>query len=519
MKKKGLFTQRKTISIVSVILVGVIMTLVVLKQQNAEELLVTEEIQHEEQYVDALQQAYTIEREKRRKMLKLTEEKFNELGFVHAADSMISLLAQESYRENIMSNTNGKELLEGNLDRSISFLQLPSEMAEDISRTPLIDGELESISFLDSYRSKVQDLIATYDEILEESGSTAKSLAEAMALAEAMPLTKVMREQSIEFHSNRNTDEVKARYVVSALHQKVTDNVHSNTLGYVDMIAQEPYMYGASLQYSLEELIPMLQRMEKTLLTVDEEHALYPILKSYYVAIFNAIMTEAQSMKDFDERYKQSLRDLANSSEATLLAYVVQPIIEELEASDWRFSKRLDMLEWEDIVEALVLGRHQQLAYFMSEEYGKTTESPVQYSIVDTNFIASVHTLYTNFSKAHDEMLLMNASAVEVIGLYYYAEELQDFDTQYALLATEMYGDKETYKQTKIDNYQLNRKLAEDFMDITFLSNVEEEDNGFYAGSAVIGVRKIDDPLTEPKETIQLQNTKFGWRIVVLPKG
>lgn len=545
-KKKGTFRRTMTVwavGIASVFLFGVITAIFVLEGQEntpatkVEEYVESPEVVQEyDEYIDTLKKEYAIEREKRRKKLMLEEEKFEQLEFVRRGDSIVSVVTNKTYRESMMGIANGKERLKDHFENAVSDLKLPSEMVEDIVNYSLVDDEQASIAFLDTYRGKVQNLVAVYNEILKESSYTVESSddkAEAFMQSrgqfprELQNIIDTMREQSIEFYSNSDMEVIEAHYYASSLHKKIQHNFHPNTLGYVDMIVEEPYTFGGKSQYSAQELIPMLQKIERTLLTVEKDSVLYPILESYYVSSFHNMMKGAWSTRGFNEQgsiheeFRKPLQDLASGEEATPLRYLVQPIVEELEASDWRFSKKLEMIEWEDIEEALLLGRGNQLADYMSVKQRYTKEHPVQYTLVDDRFVEKVHMLYDNFTMAYDDILLNGATGAEIIGLYYYAVELKDFETQYTLLdsATEIYGDQAIYIQNALENDQSSRKLADDFMDITFLISDDKDNDDFYFGEAVVNVKKVDYPFVEPREAFILKDTPFGWRIVVLPKG
>jgi len=368
-KMKSGFRRRFSVwavSIASVFLFGFFTASFMFEQKNQPEEMtgmevpdegeysVLPEVVHEyDEYIDSLKMEYEIEREKRRKVLKLDKEKFEKLEFIRYADSMISLVENKNYRESIMSVTNGKERLKGNFENAVSELKLPSEMAEDIKMAPLVDDEEGSIAFLSSYRSKVKSLIAVYDEILEENSDAVEQLQNSI---------EAMQEQSIQLYTNSDTDESAIRYYDSSLHKEIKNEFHPNTAGYIDMIVREPYTIGSSFRYSVQELVPMLQKMERTLVNVEKDFDLYSIMESYYVTIFNNIMVGAKSTKEFSEQgeiheeYRGPLRELASGGTGPL-TYILQPIIKELEASDWRQSKSLDSLDYNDLIDALELAR------------------------------------------------------------------------------------------------------------------------------------------------------------------
>ncbi|WP_342514836.1 hypothetical protein MKY34_08950 [Sporosarcina sp. FSL K6-1522] len=380
-RKKGSFRRSLTVwaaGIASVFLFGIITAMVVMDQQeNEKEFTATEGI---EAYIEVLQKEYAIEREKRREMLKLEEEKFGRLVFVQNADSQMAFMASASYRE-ILQNREEDEKrkhIRGKFDEALSGLQLPSEMVEELTSHPLVDDEQASVHFVGVYREKIQALITVYDEILAKNAETLNSprlesfpdKAQALMQSpnqlpqELQQIIATMQGQSIEFYTNHNREEVEARYYASATHKYLQQHLHPNTLGYVGMLVQEPYTFGGMLQYSAQELVPMLQEMEQTLLTVEEDYALYTVLESHYIVVFNTLMQQARVVDKqgrIDEQFRVPLKALASGEEVTPLNYLVSPIVKELEASGWRESESWDVLDYDDIEDMLVLARVGQL--------------------------------------------------------------------------------------------------------------------------------------------------------------
>lgn len=475
-KKKGTFRRTVTVwaaGIASVFLFGVITTLFVLEGQENTPTSGTEEsifspavVKEYDDYIAELKKDYSAEREKRRKMLKLEEEKFDKLAFVKSADSLVTLVSNKPYRESMMSIANGKERLKDHFDNAVADLKPPSEMAEDILRKPLVDDEEASIAFLSSYRSKVQDLIAIYAEILDESSYTVESSADIaetlMQGSEQFPqelrnVIATMREQSIEFYTNDNMEVVEAHYYASPLHEKIQHSFHPNTLAYIDMIVEAPYTFGESSIYSVEELFAILQKMEQTLLTVEKDTVLYPILESYYVVSFNVIMKRAQAAKDLDEQgrmteeFRKTLQGVANSDKVTPLTYIVQPIVEELEASDWKRSESWDRLGYYDLTEALEIARDGHLEMLMYREKPNVQDDEIVFP--DPAFEREVVSLYEQFKKSYDKTLFNGRSPIYLVGVFNHANEVEDPATMYRLFheRIEEYGADFT-----LDNYVAN---------------------------------------------------------------
>lgn len=436
------------VSIASVFLFGFITAFFMFEQQDVTVEMAGQEITQE--YIVGLKKEYAIEREKRREILKMEEQKFGSLVFVSEADSLISHLTNNRYIKVLNSLENGRERLDSGLENALTALKLPSEMVKEVVENPLTNDEQGSITFLASYRSKVQSLIAVYDEILSENREAVKEyeVSPTVDKAEVMMLSRnkfpeqlqnsigTMQEQSIHLYTVGKTDEIATRYYDSNLHKDMKYNFHENTLGYVDMMAKEPYLFGSTLNYSLEEMAWIIWEMEKTLLNVEKDSALYPVMESYYVMIFNTIIDGAKSSKASDEQgrihdeYRNLLKSIV-SGEATPLTYIVKPIITEMEASDWRQSKSLDALAYYDLIDALEFARAGQLEKIMYGERPDIGDHSI--SLPNLVFEKEIISLYYEFKKSYDKSIFKGKSPIYVVGVFDYANDMEDPETMFHL--------------------------------------------------------------------------------------
>ncbi len=454
-KGKGTFRRKMTVwavGIASVFLFGIITAIVVLEQQDGTgELTETEVEQEYDAYIESLKKKYVIEREKRREMLKLEEDKFEKLVFVNQADSTISIMANNRVQNS--SGDNVKDLLLQDYERALSSLKLPSEMLEELMKNPLVDDEEGSIAFLSSYRGKVKSLVAVYNKILEENREAVDSYtvdssvdkAEVMMLShnkfpkELQAIIDTMQEQSIELYTNSDFGEIEAHYYESGLHEKLKYNskLYPTTWGYVEMLVDEPYMFGPTLRYSLDDIGVMMRSMEQTLMEVERDSTLYPIMEAYFINTFYHVMKGADHIPIFDDKgilkedYQQLWRDFAFGGNATPLDYVVKPIVEEMEASGWRTSEKWEALSYDAIQDALVLYQEGQLEFYMYGERPDFQDETI--SLPDSSFENEVRSLYTEFKKSYDKSVFKGKSPMYVVGVFNYANDLDDPETMYHL--------------------------------------------------------------------------------------
>lgn len=432
-------------SIASVFLIGLIGAGYIADQKNSEEEII--DSTELDEYIEELKAKYEVEKEKRRELLKLDEEHFE----LYAGSSSMSLLSMESFIETTKQYGNAKEIVLQQYNRAVEGLKTPSEMIQDLKRNPLTEDEDASIEFIYTYREKVKRLIAIYNQIVDENREAIRAFevspsvdkAEIMMLSsksfpeQLQNIINTMKEQSIRLETGKYSGEIEARYYDSLLDQEFNGNLHTYTFGYRQMLTNEPYMFGAVLEHPLLQTSSMIQDMEYTLMNVEQDSTLYPILKSYYITLFNEIMKGSEYTKIFDADgvlfpdYQEAWRNMAGGGQATPMRYILDPIIKEMEASGWRESASWDSLNYYDLEEALVLYREGKLEEYMYGERPAFQDVTIQ--LPNDAFDKEVQALYADFKKSHDKSILEGVSPIHVLAVFDYANEMEDPETMYYL--------------------------------------------------------------------------------------
>lgn len=449
---KGGFRHHLTVwamGIASIFIIGIIGTGYVLDQkQKSEEEIIDSPVTDE--FIESLLVRYEEEREKRREMLKLDEEYFKH--YASYADSTIDLLKNDSYLEMVRAGTEKKPLKE-TYNRAVQELKLPSEMLKDLKENSLQNDEQESIIFLSEYRRKVKILIEIYDQILKENKVAIDAYevdphvdkAELMLLSsksfpeQLQNIIGTMRDQMIRLYTEKYSGEIRTRYSNYNLLGDLQYKLHHHTDAYIMMIAEEPYMYSSILQYPIDEMAYKLGRMEQTLINLEhEDSTLYPVLESYFLTIFNDLVNGSEYTKIFDgdgvllPDYQDVWRGLAANGDPTPIAYVMQPIVKEMEASGWRESASWDSLSYDALKEALVLYREGVLEEY---RYGERPDfQDVTIQLPNDSFEKEVQALYADFKKTYDKSVLKGVSPIHVLRVFDYANEIEDPLTMYHLI-------------------------------------------------------------------------------------
>ena len=119
-------------------------------------------------------------------------------------------------------------------------------------------------------------------------------------MEELQNIIETMRDNSIRLCMNTNTGEISACYYASALHDKMGFiTFHNYMNGYVNMMAHEPYLVDLGAEDAFEKSVNHLSDMEYTLVNVQKDANLYPVLESYFVTLMHNIIKGSVAFGDF----------------------------------------------------------------------------------------------------------------------------------------------------------------------------------------------------------------------------
>ena len=228
---------------------------------------------------------------------------------------------------------------------------------------------------------------------------------------------------------------------------------------------------------------------------VERDSTLYPVLESYFITIFNDVMKGSENTQIFDEKgilkedYQQAWRNFASSGDATPLAYVVKPIVEEMEASGWRYSAKWEALSYDALKDALVLYREGQLEFYM---YGERPDFQDETMVLpDSSFENEVHSLYTEFKKSYDKSIFKGVSPIHVVGVFNYANDMDDPETMYYLfhenVSLHSESGVEWTPEWYVDNWRKGLSLFRNATQIEFNTEyISRYDKMFYGSVGIV---------------------------------
>lgn len=434
--KREAFIQKASlwlVSLASVFILGIITATFLMKEEEGS----TGEISKE--YIEQLREDYQAEREKRREMLKLEEERFNDLGFVKWSDQMIALITSDRQIEQYLHEGTPEKLKEDYED-TIKSLMLPSEMVEELKKSSLREDETASIEFLTEYRNKIQSLQSVYDEILSdypealEQNKADGKYNETLIMISSKDDPEEFRNM-VDTMTSQNlrvkVDEVSGMVSADLFNEDVNllSALHPNTQYYYQMMLNEPYIVAGSLRYSLEESVQKVQEMQYALLNVERDHNLYTILENHFSELFYVLMKGSDQAPVFDgngvvkKEYQEIWLNLSSASVTAPTYYLLKPIITEMEESGWTKSASYDHLTIDDIKTALVLARDGELEQFIGDiDFEDRTVS-----LSDPAFWDSIEKIYNEFKDSkYDLDTIKGLHPIDALGLLEYANKNDD---------------------------------------------------------------------------------------------
>ena len=137
---------------------------------------------------------------------------------------------------------------------------------------------------------------------------------------------------------------------------------------------------------------------------------------------------------------------------------------------------------------------------------------------VNDDFIQRVHDLYKQFAEKYDQKVLKDATASEIVGLYYYTEQLEDFETQYELYIK---GDKHltiSKEEFLSAEHPTPIEVTKLFTHIRFEEREVTNSKEDRSGVAYLTVHP--DQLEGERDFMlgfQLIHTENGWRAAFMP--
>ncbi len=355
----------------------------------------------------------------------------------------------------LKKSMNGGEIpknLGKKVENIIEELKLPSEMVAEIQQEEsLYDDETASIEHAIVYKEKIEDLITIYNGIIWDNREAIEQFEGGAQKASSLMLSKAdlpselqlaidtMRTQSIQLCAKNNTFEINACYYKSTIHDTLSYVYHHSAIIYVEMMTYDYYLNNVNMVYSPGWISDQLSRIQQAIIQISKDEIYYKELEKYFASFFYELMKGKDLIKEIEVQgivpttYQHAWGNFNNQEamEALPISYLIQPIIEEMEASVWQKSESWDRLTRESILDALKLAQEGKLDEIM---FGKMpTLVSEKIDLPNKKFTSKIEKLYEEFKQTYDRTIFKELSPIYVVGVYDYANEMEDPKTMLEL--------------------------------------------------------------------------------------
>ncbi|WP_075620497.1 hypothetical protein [Paenisporosarcina indica] len=501
------------VSLASVFIIGILSASFLNDGKEQGDKSVTE---FDENDIEKLEKAYQEEREKRRKMLDLTDEQFDSLGFVQFADQEFTRTIKPGSLE---SNQSGMPL-ELRYSKVIDFLKLPSEMVQNALESKEKFNEEQSMQYIDELTTKIDHLTYVYDLVINEHldvMNTAKMngeldadylyghRAELPEPVENMLVNAPKQGISIAVSPDKN------RFIAKfQIEYEMRDVLSETAYNYLEIKSNLPFLWAGKLSYEPAQAAHLLQFIEKTLLeTKIQNTAIQAVTKMNYLNLAEMLIYDNESNNIFENgklknEYSMAWDTLRSTMGVSPIKFFIEPFYQSMVMNEWRINETYKTLDMSDLSYAFSLAEVGDLAELMpGEEFTFQSES---YNIPDTDLTQKVHGYFKTVGASSDLQELEFATPIEIVALAQFAREFEKSSLEYSLYrVSDQLPNFEDYNLIMQDQ----NIIPEDSTNLQYVEERTYLQEGEY--HTTVEIFKDGNPV----KTIQLIRQKGGlWQIV-----
>lgn len=429
-----------TVSLASVFLIGILSASFINEEKGQGEDAVSA-IDAKE--IEEFKKAYQKEREARRKTLGMTVEHFDQVEFVSMADQLFEITI---HPDNLKSNVSNHSLAERN-EQIISHLKLPSEMINDALLGGKMDEEA-SMAFTDELNTKIDDIINVYNLTIDENKeilNTAKfngELSTQYLYNQRKNLPKEVEnmivnapKQTISIGVAPDKSSYVAKFEMSEILWRLDSVLVQSALEMFALKNSAPFTFGGELIYEPQQSAMILEQMERVLLGVKHQNAMYSISKSYYedlafTLIFGSTNTKVIENKKLNEKFYLAWSYLHALPGSSPIKHFIKPVFESMNKNDWGITDEYTSLNFIDLQEAFRLAETGELGALVPNSEPGLNSKEVKWP--NTELQGKAH----GFLKSPSKEGFYNYSdltPIEAVVLFNHAQQLEFIEIMYGL--------------------------------------------------------------------------------------
>lgn len=397
-------------------------------------------------------------RENAPKRLGLSVENFEQLEYVNTADA---LKERTFSKQNVKQLKEDPERMQKQVDTLMLTIHTPKGMLDSVDDYKLMSADISK--FFVIYTEKTNQLKVIADGLLEqykEELSTAEMNGQLSTEQltsgrgdypeEIENLTAALSEYTFHYTVHPNENRFTTIRDVNKFYEIHPFNSDYSSITYLDILRTTPFFDESGLLWPIEQLPYSVVMMAAFVSDPMSDPVLRGKIEPQLVHAFFTLLKGDEHTEIFDkkgvvkEEFQIAWQELLQHNNNPV-TYMMLPILEEFEESDWKESAHYDQLAYPDILYAVDLESKGELAEKMPN--GNLEIESARLDMENYDY-SDIEKLYAEFSSAHDVNILSGVEPMEIIKLYHYANKLEDAETMWHLTANdELKPSFEAYKK------------------------------------------------------------------------
>ncbi|MGE7843391.1 hypothetical protein ACQKNX_21780 [Lysinibacillus sp. NPDC093712] len=444
-------------SIASVLLVGFLVTLYTMKQQENNQTEAPQNIPlkeaEEKDVVDYITKKYNSRKEDIRRELKVSKDELQAFEFIQTADTMLDFYIANNLHSSSIESDSAQYVEE----YVLYYLMTPKRAIETIKTFNNLTFD-ESYEVYKQYVISVEELENFYSKLLEPYESILKEADEKQYSSNLQAIIEAANNQYMELKmDDKGAFYFKANPVDGEFAPPYINQLHPDVFGYFEYLQTGYLLVVDDLRYSREETAKSLKIMERTLLAdVNAGSPNYKLLqetfKNTWVALllgtkqYPAVAEDGQPDKD----YITFLQEVAKGKYGEVMKKKAANIFKELQQTN--HSETLAQLASYDIWTILLQTREETAGYINDSDF----------SIVDMDDsrIEQIKGIYEQYKQNNDVAILNQLRPINIAALYLYAITIGDESLQKTLLMPDSELNISLLLQT-MENLEIFSQLGE----------------------------------------------------------
>lgn len=433
----------------------------------------------DDRYLTKLEEDFQKDKERKLEQLQLKESVFQELSFVSEINTNFELMIRRYKRMLEDGEKVEREKIREEYKELIESMALPSDMLDDLFKNPLNDDEKKSQLFFDKYLMRFEEIKYAYYRSRYETIWQNGQASEPSEVPEKT--IKAMEKQNLQYRSIEGQEDFPA-YLNNDVTKKLRESVHPSATPYVLYLEKSDPMYYIDKKMDSEELINTLKTIQDGMKGTAIHSDLYNRLSGIYVGYVmwtvdeswrnqeDSIFTSDGTVKPF---YRELWKSFANSEEQSPLSALFQPIVSQMEESDWKFSQIQEYINYDHVNNALRMFFEKRLDEFTYTYEGHMLpmdQYMTEIAIDSDHYKNEVQRIYDNFkSNQLEPRSISTDNPLFLIGVYELAREEGNLKAMYELLYKTMPFDEfkekwnvETPFLEGVESITIDQGLSED---------------------------------------------------------